>query len=354
MAIIVKHGGKPALGLIGSYEEGRKRSAERTASLVAPKMGPITQTTSRTKRLPATTVTKRAADDSSVRVPFASFDAKLAELRDRPPMEHKYSGWTPGVLAMKAADAGQPEPIESFISQPQSPVVEEITSDQAKKFNELEDAYQRAQSSGLYTQDQLEEIRMRIDEQQLGFTIPRKRLKPPSPWPEGRDIGDTWLESGIYFTRNEKGEVKKVADVKGEEPKSTVGDFAKAVKAAQSLLGEDATEEDIEQKAYELISQHGSMPKATGSVAASNVASKVKALLGGAQAVEGGIKTPDGKVLTSGEDIRAFRRSQARPQSGIIRDKTGRSVSLSDIRKGKKGIVSTSALSSEFDKLWGN
>lgn len=87
------------------------------------------------------------------------------------------------------------------------------TDRQRQEFNDLSNAYAEAERSEKFTKDELDEFRRNIIAKQAGIQ-PVPRMKKESPYPAGRDIGETWESDDGRFlmTRDDKGIPKKVGE----------------------------------------------------------------------------------------------------------------------------------------------
>ena len=85
------------------------------------------------------------------------------------------------------------------------------SAQQRAEFNKLSEAFAQAKSSGLFTPDQLIDVRRNIITRQAGILEPLPSLSKASAYPAERGIGKSWTAddgSGTVLTRDEKGQEK--------------------------------------------------------------------------------------------------------------------------------------------------
>jgi len=115
----------------------------------------------------------------------------------------------------------------------QNKVKFDYTAQQKAEFDSLAAALHQVETSDEYSDEEKADFRRQIHGKMLGFK-PLPKINEPSPYPEGMDIGETWLsDDGQYhMTRDDKGNVKKIAEVKGGITNKDVNDaYATAYKA---------------------------------------------------------------------------------------------------------------------------
>jgi len=116
----------------------------------------------------------------------------------------------------------------------------ELSERQRQDFNQLADVYERAEESGDYTPEELQDLRRQIDARRLGIR-PQQRAQKSSPFPQGQNTGDVWQSNdGQYLlTRDQNGNVKKVADTGRLSPRDQFEARQKAYELAIQQAGEN-------------------------------------------------------------------------------------------------------------------
>jgi len=129
---------------------------------------------------------------------------------------------------------------------------------QRAEFNEATEAYDEAVKSGQFSPDELIDVKRQIIAKQSGIT-PLPRLKKPSPWGEGKGIGEIWQsdDDRFMFTRDEKGNVKRIAETNAQP---TVKDVATLYQTAVTTLkgpeGEEPDPADVEKWVKNALDMH--------------------------------------------------------------------------------------------------
>jgi hypothetical protein len=108
------------------------------------------------------------------------------------------------------------------------------SAQQRAEYNKLAEAGAQAESSGLFTPDELIDVRREIIAKQAGMK-PLPRMSKTSAFPPDRGIGKSWTsdDGAVVMTRDEKGQEKVLYKT---EAAPTIKDTAELYKQAQAAL----------------------------------------------------------------------------------------------------------------------
>jgi hypothetical protein len=129
-----------------------------------------------------------------------------------------------------------------------------ISARQRAEHNKLNEAYDEAKESGLYSEEELQDMRKQIIAKQAGIQ-PMPRMKEPSPYPEGQGVGEQWSSRGFVMTRDPDGSERKIGDDRSVPTFKDIGDlWGQASKTLQQVVTDPKTgAETIKQPSPEEI-----------------------------------------------------------------------------------------------------
>jgi hypothetical protein len=300
MAIVVKHGG-PTVGVLSGFGEGQARRAVDTARFTAPK-SQLSQGKSGT----------RSSGVEKPIKPKAIEKLKEQAAQPAPQGQRQYSGWGPGVIMQKLADAGDGAGLAAFQKALNDPSMQRelqqhemelakmgyapkgFTQKQADEWNRMSEAYDEAVQSGEYTQEELADMQHKIRMKQMGIAdSPMERKKAEAPTPEQQFQEKTYRDP-------------ETGALVGFKPDGTPFKLADAAKAEGVL--DDAGLDKLMTQARTELSESGDVPTQEAIIARAKelhrVREKLRQELGGGESAakpkgQGEIRDADGNVLES-------------------------------------------------------
>jgi len=210
MAIVVKSGGNAAPALVGAYGGGQgKRWSED-------------------ERQQAALIAAREAQNKSL-----DAQQREAKLNRDLTLQRDEAGQERSLETMRLAADLREGTAEADQLNRREDVEWGYSTQQRQEYDKLTQSYDDAVKSGDFTPDQLKEIRAQIALKKAGIA-PTDRLVKKSPYPDGQDVGQTWMDekSAVLVTRDKDGKVRKLAD----SPKPTFAEFSKVYASVSESL----------------------------------------------------------------------------------------------------------------------
>lgn len=211
MAIVLKHGVNPAVALTASFGAGqaaKRQDLEREQRSV--------QTAQRSRDVQRAHAS-REAEKSRVFSREQQSTSRDIQLEDRAVAREQFLEDT------EAADQRQRDMFDY-----------RIDAQQRAEFEQINAQIDMVQQDETLTDDERQEAVAQLQRKQRGLAEPKPHLQDdPSPWPEGRGIGDVWAADGFIWTRDDKGIPVKRGDDKSQ---MTHRDALGYIKVAEDIL----------------------------------------------------------------------------------------------------------------------
>ena len=237
MGILIKHSGNAASALTGAYGAGQGKAREDAGRQVLPQV--LSAEEARKARVAAGMEAAKSREFAA-----GQADESRAFQADQGDIDRQFrsdEAATSRDFQANQSDLTNDRAIERDDLQSlrhRNDVEFGYSARQRAEFNNLSASYDEAVKSGNFTPDELKEVHRQVLLKQAGIK-PTASLKPPSQWPEGQDVGQTWTsEDGNWLhTRDDKGNVSS----KPNKFQVTNQDRIKAYDIAQRLKTPDAS-----------------------------------------------------------------------------------------------------------------
>lgn len=235
MPILVKHSGNAAPTLWGAYAGGQGRRWAEDARLALNRIFTRQENEKQRAFHASQAALSRAAAEKAREDEFAFRSQEADEARaygaSQAADHREYMAWQnekaqwyrdrDAARAREHADAmalrqhdWQVDAADQTFDRQKGMIDYGIDAKQRAEFNQLSEAYQDAAQSGQYSDEDLAEFKRQIIAKQAGITTPMPKLKKQSPWPEGQDVGQTWLsdDGRFHLGRDKDGKVYKIGE----------------------------------------------------------------------------------------------------------------------------------------------